>query len=287
MAITLKQLPPDEGVELMGLEKLGMSVFPGVDSGFEIPMIRGKYYVGQDDPKYKDLLKKFEDHFKVKFDSPEGQSFLENYIITINHDIKTYDPSNVEHQFELHVLRVNQGMGIVAVDDDTINETPLSTYRFIMQDENAEVERRVSRKETKLRAYKALSDMYDKSPNDLVTYAKYIFEASSGIGDNKVIAFDRLEEFINKTTPNAEEFLRVISMDKVYIETVVLVKEAIHRNIIRYGQDQQYVVFASGTKVGRNFEEVVSFFTNPANSDFLGTGAGKDAPYSLKRLLKK
>lgn len=104
MTQIIKQIPPEEGVELMGLEKHGMSVFPGVESNFEIPMRNGRYYVGQDNSKYEQRIAKFEEQLGFKFDSDTGQDWLESFNITLSHDVSALDPNVLTDAFTLHIL---------------------------------------------------------------------------------------------------------------------------------------------------------------------------------------
>ena len=91
----------------------------------------------------------------------------------------------------------------------------------------------------------------------------------------------RLEEFISKNTNNAEKFLEVVKLEPEYLETVVKVKEAIFRGIIRVGVDGKYILSMSGTVLGRSEEEVIQFCLNPSNIDIVGTGGKTDTPSSL------
>lgn len=282
MSVTIKQLTPDKNEQLMGLEQYGFSVFPGCNSSFEIPLINNKPNLNLT----PELKEKFEKYFNKDFDSPEGQEWLRSYSVDINHDLTVLDPKNIEHEFILHILKSNNGMGIVAMNQNAIEESPVNTFKYIVTNEETEVEERVSKKEIKLNAYDKLNTLWKSNTNRLVLLAKYIFPANSGIGDNKQLAFDKLEEYIGKTISNAEHFLRVTEQDPEHINTVVKIRSAIHRNIIRMGPDNQYILFSSGNKLGRNEEEVIAFLSNPTNKDLLGYDTEDDLPYSVSAQLK-
>ena len=99
MSTILKQIAPPPDEFRMGLETKGYSVFPGVTTKLEIPIVRGKHNIGmEDDPK---LREKFENYFGVKFDSPEGIEFLDNYALEIDHEVMVFSDSNLDHQFML------------------------------------------------------------------------------------------------------------------------------------------------------------------------------------------
>lgn len=283
MSVTIKQIAPSLDEPLMGLEKYGYSVFPGVVSEFEIPQQNGKI----DLKLTQDQKKFYEDYFKLDFDSESGQSWLKNYTIKVDHDITALDPKNVEHSFILHILKTFGGFGLIAMTDNAIDESAVNNFKFMVSDELSEVGNRVSKKEIKLNALTKLRELWLSNTNRLCLLANYIFPANVSVGDNKTLAFDKLEEFITKTTGDAELFLRVTELDPEYVQTVVMVKSAIHRGIIRKETDGQYSLHSSGTKLGRNEEEVIVFLTNPANRDLLGYGNADDLPYSVHAQLNR
>ena len=286
MAVMLKQIKPDADSVLMGLEKEDMSVFPGCSSSFEIPWVNNKPNIGLEGKENKALKDKFESFFGIKFDTPEGLEWLSNYSIDISHDVTAYDIKNTKDAWDLHLLKVNGGMGIVATSDVAIEESPVNTYKFILADENLEVEERVRKKETKLAAMSHLSKMYESNTNRLILVAKYLFNVSSGIGTNKVLAFDKMHDFIEQSTNNCTAFLSAVKTEPSHLELVVKVREAIYRNIIRM-HNSQFVLYSTQTPLGRNEEEVIKFLGNPANQDILGLGLPDDSPTSVSAQLKQ
>lgn len=286
MSVLIKQIKPSPDAVLMGLEKEDMVVFPDCVTTMEIPQIYGRPNIGLDKKEDKGLRDEFEKYFNIKFDTNEGQEWLKNYEIVIRHDVTAYDPRNTKDKWDLHLLKVNGGMGIVATSQVAIEESPVNTFKFIITDENAEVKERVRMKETKLAASRELDKLYTSNTNRLVLVAKYLFPTNSGIGSNKVVAFDKLSDFIDKGVSNAKMFLDACKSDPEYVQTVVLVKEAIYRNIIRQ-HGGQYVLFATQTPLGRNEEEVIKFCSNPNNKDIVGYGLPDDLPTSISAQLKQ
>ena len=281
MSVTLKQIPSDPTQNLMGLENFGFSVFPGCSTNFEIPWINGRPNIGLTDKKDKDLKDKFEKFWGVEFESDRGREFLASYEIRINHDIGAFDPEkNLKDAWDLHLIKVNNGMGIIAVDDDVVNEVAVNNFKFKLTDENKDLEAKITKKQITLKAGAKLQELYESNTNRIVLFAKYIFPAGSGIA-TKNLAFSRLEDFISKNTNNAEKFLEVVKLEPEYLETVVKVKEAIFRGIIRVGVDGKYILSMSGTVLGRSEEEVIQFCLNPSNIDIVGTGGKTDTPSSL------
>lgn len=281
MSVTLKQIPSDPTQNLMGLENFGFSVFPGCSTNFEIPWINGRPNIGLTDKKDKELKDKFEKFWGVEFESERGREFLSTYEIRINHDIEAFDPDkNLKDAWDLHLIQVNNGMGIIAVNDDVVNEVAVNNFKFKLTDENKDLEAKITKKQITLKAGAKLQELYESNTNRIVLFAKYIFPAGSGIA-TKNLAFSRLEEFISKNTNSAEKFLEVVKLEPEYLETVVKVKEAIFRGIIRVGPDGKYILSMSGTVLGRSEEEVIQFCLNPSNVDIVGTGGKTDTPSSL------
>jgi len=288
MAILLKQTPPVEGADLMGLQNIGLNVFPGVKSAFQIPMINGKYNIGLDGntKEVKELKKKFETHFGVVFDSPEGQEWLGSYEINIDHDVTAYDPQNVEDLFDLHLLRVNNGMGIVASSQEEIDNAAVNTFKFKLTDEYAEVEERVDKKLTRNAAIRKLEELYDTNSDKLLLLAKYLFDIGTGVSSNKKTAYDKIDDYINQSTANAQDFLKASNLEQKYLSVVTKVKEAIYRQIIRFHQGQ-YILYATQAPLGRTEEEVINYCLNPTNIDVVGYGMDDDLPTSISAQLNK
>lgn len=283
MALLMQQKKPAQDSILMGLEKEGLSMFPNCVTTMEIPMRNNQFNLAFKDKKQKE---EFENHFGVKFDTPEGQVFLENYQVVLNHDVTAYDIKNPKDAFDIHILKVNGGMGIVATNEAELENSPIDTYKFIIKDEHAEVEERVKSKETKMQAMAELNKLKDTASTRLILIGKYVFGVTVGIGTNKNIAFDKLYDFIESNYNNALKFSEIARMDPEYLNTVVSIRDAIYRNIIRF-QNGQYVLYATQTPLGRNEDEVIRFLTNTSNSDILGSGLKDDSPTSILAQLKQ
>lgn len=286
MSVTLKQISPEKDQNLMGLEAYGYSVFPGCSTGFEIPMVNGKYNIGLLDKKDQDKRKRFEGFFGVEFDSERGRDFLSKYEVQIKHDVESFNENSIKDEFDLHVLRFNNGMGIVAVDENVYEEVPVNNFKFKLTDENKDIENKVTKKMITTEAVTKLGELFKSTSNRIVLIAKYIYPAGSGIA-NKNLAFQKIDEFITKNTNNAARFLDIVTLEPEYLDTVVKVKDAIFRGIIRLGNDGRYQLAMTGTILGRSEEEVITYCLNPANQDIVGIGTKDDKPSSLTSQLKE
>jgi hypothetical protein len=283
MAVIIKQRSPraEEAASgiLMGLEKAGMVLFPNCTTEFEIPFVNNRYQLGLDDSP--ELKAEFEKHFNVKFDTREGLDFLDSYTIRLNHDVQSRDYKHIEHKFDMHILKVNKGMGYVAFSNDDLEENGF--FPFIVADDQRDMEQRVSQKALKVKAFAELDKLSTKEKR-MIQVAEYIFDLNVRI--TPALAFDRLSDLV-QTTTGAAKFSETLKLDPEYIDTVITVKRAMNRNIIRLSKDQWYVNYANQTKLGRNMDEVVKYLSNPQNQDQLGFGKDDDQPYSIRRQLKE
>lgn len=279
----IKQLAPDRNEELMGLQEIGLGLFPGCTMSFEIPFVNNRPNINWT-PEEK---VKFEKHFNKNFDTEEGIQWLKEYSINISHDLTTYDTNNVEHQFIMTILKSNDGMGIIAMNDKAIEDSAVNTFKFAVSDESIELSQKVNKREVKMNATVKLDEYWKSNTNRLVTIAKFIFPANAGIGNNKDFAFNKLGDFIDANYNNAATFLSVCEKDFEYVDTVVKIKEGIHRGLISRGQDNMFVLNAANVKLGRTEDEVITYLSDPQNKDLLGYGTDEDLPYSLTTQLKR
>jgi len=276
MTTLIKQRSPNAGESLMGLEQLNYVMFPDCDTILEIPIINNKHNLGLTSEQQAE----FENYFGVKFDTLQGREFLNNYQIVLRHDVNPRDHKKMDHLFDLAILKANGGMGMVQFED---SKDQVARFPFIATDEAKELEKTVSKKKLRNIAIEELNKLA-KHKNTLLKITKFIFDLNQNNLDENS-AYDRLDDYINGG--QAEKFLTVIKLDPDYIDTVVSVKEAMIKGIIRLGQDQWYVNHANQTKLGRNIEEIVNYLNNPQNQDQIGTGAKDDLPYAIKRQLKE
>jgi len=286
MSVLMKQLPPPDGVSLMGLEKENLSAFPGCVTVMEIPVNNsGKFSIGLDGDLNKELRTEFEAYFGVQFDTPEGQEFLSQYTIELNHDMMVFNPKTMPDKFTLHVLKANKGLGLIAMNSQDADNSPINSFRFMLTDEEQTREERVGKKQTKVEAFEELGKLNKGTGKRMITLARFIFPTGSGV-NSKIDAFDKLEEYVSESPTNAAKFLDIVKLDVEYVDTVVKIKDALRTGIIRQGPDGHFILHASGTKMGRTEDEVILFCMKPSNKEFVGTGGKDDAPYSISYQLK-
>jgi hypothetical protein len=284
MPTVLKQIKPPKDEFRLGLEDFEFSVFPGTTTEVEIPILRGKHNIGmENDPELK---AKFENYFGVKFDTPEGQEFLGNYLLTIEHEEMIFAEDSVEDQFKLQVLRANKGLGQVAMSHADLENSPISSFRFEIVDDSFTQTERVHKKRSKGEAI-AILHKFDTAANDrILTLANYIYP-HAGIGDNRNIALDKLTDFIEGGHTNVEKFIAISKLDVLYLKTVVMIKKAINQSIITVGKDGVYRMAGIDNELGKTEDDVIGFFTKVSNKDLLGTGGKDDLPYSLTTQLSQ
>lgn len=282
----IKQRNPNPGEQIMGLENFNFVLFPDSETTIEIPYINNRFKLGSStDPKHKfglapKVQEEFENFFGVKFDSEEGQKFLEDWRIKISHLSTPIDMKDMEHKFNYTILTANDGLGLVNIGqkDDT------KYFPFVLVDEEQELEQKVSRKVTRNEALSVLREMQLKNKSRLIKIAKYLFNLNLEL--NEMQAYDKLDSYIMENYANGEQFLKVVNLDEEWIDTMVVVKDAMTLQIIRRSEDGVYVNFANNCKLGRTLEEVVRYLNNPENQDQLGTGGKNDQPYSIRYQIK-
>ena len=231
----------------MGLEKYGMSLFSGT-TVFEIPFVNGKYSIGLDNNP--NLKEKFETYFGVKFDTPEGQQFLGDYEIKINHDVTSFS-SSIKDEFDLHVIKVNKGMGFIALSDESFNESPVNNFKVKLTDEESELRTKVGKAVVTNGAIVELNNLHLAPTNRILLIAKYLFPVATGLANNKDLAYAKLDEFIKQSVENAQLFLNTLKIPLEEVDLSVAIKDGIHRNIIRM-INNQYVLYAANVTLGRS-----------------------------------
>ena len=275
--ILITQRKPEN--PLPGFEELDYLVFPACNSNLIIPYVGGKYQLGfeYNSPE----AKSWEKLLGVKFDTPEGQAFLDNYTIDLNHD-STIITQTPKGRFDLHLIKVHNGFGVIKLDDAEVG--PSDPYIFELKDVEKEQDKHYTKVRVKNEAIAELEKLDQSSKQKLILIAKYIFEINSGINTD-VIAYNRLDAYISQSDQNAAYFLRALKVDSNYMDTVVTTKEAMSRNIIRLS-GKHYINYATGNILGKTFEEVVEHLNDPTNIQELGTGLKGDDPTSIKMQLK-
>ena len=171
-------------------------------------------------------------------------------------------------------------MGLVNMGQDEMAKM----FPFELIDENKETDQKHSRVTIRNEAIAALQELSIKSKEKMVKIAKYLFNLNAEITDKN--AYIKLDEFILSKGSNAEMFLQTLKLDPEWVETTVLVKDAMNAGFIRRGEDQYYINVASQIKMGRSIEEITKYLMNPDNQDQLGTGSKNDQPYSLRTQFK-
>ncbi len=281
MATTIKQRTSNNNPK--GFDQLGFVLFPDCTSEVEIPFINNRFITGFENNLEK--KKYFEDRLGVRFDTEQGQEFLDNYRIRFNHEINIKGSSPFD-EFDLWLIKANNGFGLIKIGEE---ESPTEDTIFVFFDEEKEMIESVTRKSIVNRAAREIEDLWDGNRAKLVLIAKYLFEVNSGIS-SELIAYNKLTDFISLDKPvrnaeNAQIVLRAFKADPDYMDTTVDTKTAIAKNIIRFS-DGWYVNHITQTKLGRNIEDTITFLNNPQNQDEFGTGGAEDSVHTIKAQLK-
>ena len=274
MATVIRQKKQENPIP--GYENLGFTVHPDCQSGLAIPFIKGEYQLKMT-PEQKEY---YEGILGLQFDSVDGQRFLDNFMLNIEHGEHILGNSPID-EFSKHLLVAHKGFGIVKTSDDETGPVDTTIFEFFDEEKNLTV--RVNKKQAVNEAVATMQNLWDTKRSKLVLLAQYLLEVNSGV-TNEITAYDRISDYI-QNVDNAVRFLRASNEDIEHIDLVVTVKQAVNFAVIRSvnGKFQNAV---TQTPYGRTIDEVVSFFSNPANQDELGTGTGNDEPYTIKHQLK-
>lgn len=278
MSAIIKQLKPQN--QITGFEGLDFSVFPDCESRIAIPFVHGKFDIGLDGKENEEKRKYFEKAFGVTFDSPDGEAFLNDHEIPIDHNL-TILPKNPTNEFNLHLLKYHKGFGIVKMDE--AHSGPIDSWIFELADDDKDREKRITQKQILFEAGANLNKMYEEDRARLLLVANYLLDTYNG-AETESVAYDRMSEFI-ENYKNAALFIKTCKQDTDILDTHVTIKRAIALNIIRM-VDGRYINVGTKNVLGKNFDEIVEFCLNPANQDEYGTGKTTDPSYTIKSLLK-
>lgn len=265
-----------EQANIIGMEKIGISMFPNTNVCFSIPYINGEFRHNLTSKE----LKVVEEHYGVKFNTERGKEFYSTMAMTIPTGVYTLDLDNAK---DLLFYKVTLGTGAIAPDLETA-KNPMCKSLFYFYD-GEEEEKLVADENAKMTdAIIALADIRAKEPERLVILAKYLLKKNKFTVDT---AFNALSNKIVKDSKSfVPAFNTALKSDKKVVKVSVQVVEAIDRGILKRNRAGQYVNPITTTEYGKNHEEIISFLLNPKNSDELGTGGDKDKPGSLENLLK-
>ena len=262
--------------KIMGMEKIGISMFPNTSVGFSIPFINGEFIHGLE----KDEIKKVQDHYGINFNSEKGKEFYSALTMTIPTGVYTLD---LENPKDLLFYKVTLKTGAIAPNlEATKSEMCKSLFYYY----NSEEEEKLVATETSkmVEAITTLGKIKDKTPDRLIILAKYLLKKNKFTTDT---AFNALSAKIIKDLKFINAFNSALGTDEKLVKTTVQVIEAVDRSIIRRNSKTgQFVNPITTTEYGRNLDEVIAFLLNPKNADELGTGGDKDKPGSLQNLLK-
>lgn len=266
----------------LGLEQEGKQLYELAASTYEIPVVNGKLNHGLT----PDEAKIVEAFYGLQFDNPDHRSSWTNIVLEIKHSMKVINPSNPQDLLLLGVLKAN---GILATSTEDVQMDPQAKYVFVLRNEGDEERQKATLYERLDENITRLSQINKESKKYLMALAKYLTNSLT-IGTDQ-LAYTKLRDYIDgKYTRTQKEALNrfetTLEMDKTRLYTIVDVKEALYRNIIRRDINQRFYNPLTTTVYGKTEEEVVDFLMRVENQDELGVGV--DAPpYSIRKQLTK
>lgn len=282
--ITIDQAPPNEGEFKLGLEQEGLNSYPTSSNTFEIPQINGEFKHGLTDEQ----LEFVEKAYGRSFSNPDDRLFWSNFSFDLKNYLQTVDMQNPEHVLMMGSARQ---LGYCAGNMEEVEANPLHQYIYVINDKNAQFERKLSLYEKQDEAIVVLDRVKKNSKKRLIALAYMSTPNPSEIGTNDRTAYTRLRELIdgkyNKTKiEGINAFNRVVELDPERLYCQVDVERSIRKNIIRRNGKGHYYNPLSDVEYGRSKDAIVDFLLNPKNQDEYG--GIPDAPaYSIISQLKK
>ena len=276
--VVIDQLPAPPGY--FGLDKYNKSLFPSTSCTFEIPVKNGRYLLGMTDEQEEEFARYFTSKSK---DSDEWKEWLSKRTFSVGSEQKILSLDRMEDKFDYHVfIKANPQTNFIAKDKKSAEEA-IGNYKFVVVNQELEIEDEVSTIKAKNKGRAALTDIQDDD-KELLKLAHYLFPVK-GV-TNGLIAYKNLETYISQSKENALNFLSLLKEDPDKILVTVSVKRAVEKNIIRRGQDQWYYNHISGTRLGKSLEDTIKYLLDPKNQDELGTGTKDDSPVTILSQLR-
>lgn len=276
----IKQAPTDRF--MLGQE---LQYFENAEITTEIPLKNGRIpYTLTDEEK-----KLVESHYGLELDNPEHINlWLEKVTFETKPTIDVIDDTNPEHILKKGILLANN---TYAPNLEAANDY-MQGYKFVVYDEEQEAENKATLYEKYDEAIIKLGKLR-KRKKKLLAVAKYILPSTTGIQSNVSKAYTLLRDWIDGKFDNTsrreaiDALIRTILMDEAELYVTVDFKEAYKRNIIRTDTEGYFINAASGTRLGKNQAEAITYLMNPKNQDELGMGKTSDKPYSIRYQLEK
>ena len=213
---------------------------------------------------------------KVKLLRPDNDEFWSKITMRFGNEPVYLDPTG--DPYDLIKLRAIEagGFSIVAKSLETARRSAVP-YKFYLDkyEETASIKTEV--KKLRNKALSELQKLFEKNTNKLFYVCKVIDANSTQYKKSTPldVMYDNMDSFINGTTVDkdkrktAGKFLEVATLDMETLKLRAIVKDASFYKLISTRGDGFIYHLKSGTSLGKNPSDIITFLKNPLNDEIL------------------
>lgn len=213
---------------------------------------------------------------KVKLLRPDNDEFWSKITMRFGNEPVYLDPVN--DPYDLIKLRAIEagGFSIVAKSLEAARNATVP-FKFYLDKYEETASIRTEVKKLRNKALSELQKLYDKNANKLFYVCKIIDSNSTQYKKSTPldVMYDNMDKFINGETVDkdkrktAGKFLEVSALDMETLKIRAIVKDGNFYKLISTRGDGYIYHMKSGSMLGKNPSDVVTFLKNPLNDEIL------------------
>lgn len=213
---------------------------------------------------------------KVKLLRPDNDEFWSKITMRFGNEPVYLDPVN--DPYDLIKLRAIEagGFSIVAKSLEAAR-TATVPFKFYLDKYEETASIRTEVKKLRNKALSELQKLYDKNANKLFYVCKVVDANSTQYKKSTPldVMYDNMDKFINGETVDkdkrktAGKFLEIATLDMETLKLRAIVKDANFYKLISTRGDGYIYHMRSGSMLGKNPSDVVTFLKNPLNDEIL------------------
>lgn len=213
---------------------------------------------------------------KVKLLRPDNDEFWSKITMRFGNEPVYLDPVN--DPYDLIKLRAIEagGFSIVAKSLEAAR-TAAVPFKFYLDKYEETASIRTEVKKLRNKALSELQKLYDKNANKLFYVCKVVDANSTQYKKSTPldVMYDNMDKFINGETVDkdkrktAGKFLEIATLDMETLKLRAIVKDANFYKLISTRGDGYIYHMRSGSMLGKNPSDVVTFLKNPLNDEIL------------------
>jgi len=213
---------------------------------------------------------------KVKLLRPDNDEFWSKITMRFGNEPVYLDPVN--DPYDLIKLRAIEagGFSIVAKSLEAARNATVP-FKFYLDKYEETASIRTEVKKLRNKALSELQKLYDKNANKLFYVCKIIDSNSTQYKKSTPldVMYDNMDKFINGETVDkdkrktAGKFLEIAALDMETLKIRAIVKDGNFYKLISTRGDGYIYHMKSGSMLGKNPSDVVTFLKNPLNDEIL------------------